>query len=95
MRTLLLGVALLPLLAAVVWTAAALEWRRVMVGVAAGTGCIAIAGAVIVWRSSVDPLIGPIVGAVAGTTAVAGAICTAVLGRARQAAAQTATREAT
>ena len=94
MRALLFGVALLPMFAAVVWTAAALQWRVVMAGVAAGTGAVAIAGAVIVWRSAVDPLIGPVVGAAAGATAVAGAIGT-LLRRTEHTAAPTATREAT
>jgi hypothetical protein len=85
MKALLIGIALLPLLGAVVWTAAALDWTRVMAGSAAGAGCVAIAGAVIVWRAPVDPLIGPVVGAVAGATAVAGAIWTAVFWRAGQA----------
>jgi hypothetical protein len=90
MKALLVGVALLPLLAAAVWTAAALEWQRVMAVLAAGAGGVAIAGAVIVWRSPVEALIGPAVSLVAGATAVAGAAVTAAQHRTR-----TATREAT
>jgi hypothetical protein len=78
MKALLVGVALLPLLAAAVWTAAALEWRRVMALLAAAAGGVAIAGAVIVWRSPVDALIGPVVSVVAGAAAVAGAVWTAI-----------------
>ena len=78
LKALLVGVALLPLLAAAVWTAAALEWRRVMASLAAAAGGVAIAGAVIVWRSSVHALVGPAVGAGAGAAAVAGAIWTAI-----------------
>ncbi|MBV8960660.1 MAG: hypothetical protein JOZ37_04605 [Actinobacteria bacterium] len=78
LKALLFAVALLPLLAAVVWTAAALEWRWVMAALAAVAGGIAIAGAVIVWRSTVHALVGPPVGAVAGAAAVAGAVWTAI-----------------
>lgn len=77
LKALLVGVALLPLLAAAVWTAAALQWRRAMAVLAALAGGIAIAGAVIVWRSSVDALVGPVVSVVAGAAAVAGAVWTA------------------
>jgi hypothetical protein len=90
LKALLVGVALLPLLAAAVWTAAALEWRRVMAAVAVLAGGVAIAGAVIVWRSSVDALVGPVVGAGAGAAAVAGAVWTAIQARPR-----TGTGEAT
>ena len=77
LKALLLGVALLPLLAAAVWTAAALQWRWVVATLAGVTGGVAIAGAVIVWRSSVVALIGPVVSVVAGAAAVAGAVWTA------------------
>jgi len=90
LKALLFGVALLPLVAAVVWTAAALEWRRVMATFAVLAGGVAIAGAVIVWRSSVDALVGPVVGAGAGATAVAGAVWTVI-----QTGPRTATGEAT
>jgi hypothetical protein len=76
MRTLLVAVALLPLLAAAVWTTAALEWRRVMAGFGAGAGVVAIVGAVVVWRSPVEPLVGPVVSVVAGAVAVIGAAWT-------------------
>jgi len=90
LKALLVGVALLPLIAAVVWTVAALEWRLVMAAFAVLAGGVAIAGAVIVWRSSVDALVGPVVGAVAGTAAVAGAIWTVI-----RTGPRTATGEAT
>lgn len=83
LKALLVGVALLPLLAAAVWTAAALEWRRVMAVLAVVVGGVAIAGAAIVWRSSVHSLVGPVVGAGAGTAAVAGAVWTAIQTRPR------------
>ena len=78
LKGLLFAVILLPLFAAVVWTAAALEWRRVMAVLAVVAGCVAIAGAVIVWRSSVHALVGPSLGAGAGAAAVAGAVWTAI-----------------
>ena len=90
LKALLFAVVLLPMFAAVVWTAAALEWRRVMAAVAVVAGGVAIAGAVIVWRSSVDALVGPVVGAGAGAAALAGAVWTAIQARPR-----TATGEAT
>jgi hypothetical protein len=89
LKALLFAVALLPLFAAMAWTAAALEWRRVMATAAVCAGGVAIAGAVIVWRSSVDALVGPGVGAGAGAAAVAGAIWTAIQTRARTATGET------
>jgi len=90
LKALLFAVALLPLIAALVWTAAALEWRRIMATFAVLAGGVAVAGAVIVWRSSVDALVGPAVGTAAGATAIAGAVWTAI-----QAIPRTATGEAT
>ena len=73
-RAFFVAVALLPLLAALAWTAAWLGRRRVAAAAGGLSGGVAVVGALVVWQAPVQAGMGPAVSVVAGTIALAGAL---------------------
>jgi hypothetical protein len=70
LATLVLGVGLLPLLAAAAWTAACLRRPRLAALLAGVTGLAGMVAAVVVWRSPLQPAIGPAVAGASGAVAL-------------------------
>ena len=76
-RGLLLGVAGLPLLAALAWTAVWLGRRRLAAAAGAVSGAVALAGAAVVWQLPLRAGVGPAVSVAAGAIALVGAFALA------------------
>jgi hypothetical protein len=81
LRAMVSAVAVLPFLAAAAWTAAALGRFRWVATLAGVTGAMALAAAVVVWRTPLRPAVGLGVVAVAGGVGVLSAGALAVRGR--------------
>ena len=73
-RALFVGLACLPAAAALVWVAAAMNWHRVVAGLAAVAGVLTIVGVVTVWRAPVDVGGGVFLAAAAAVAALIGAV---------------------
>jgi hypothetical protein len=81
LRLMVNAVAVLPLLAAAAWTAAALGWSRWVATLAGVTGAMALAATVVVWKTPLRPAVGLWVVAGAGGVGVLSAGVLVVRGR--------------